>query len=487
MWEKCKELQEELVRMRRELHQIPELGGELPKTRAYVEEKLKELGIPFVENKTDSGLIATIKGEKEGKTIVLRADMDALPIQEANEVDYISRHEGCMHACGHDTHMTMLLGAAKILSEHKDQIPGTVRLLFQTDEEGSRGAQRLCAEGAMDGVDAVFGTHIGTIISKDIKAGTVISVPGCCMASFDKFVIKVKGIGCHGSTPEKGVDPVNIAAHIIINLQEIIAREIPAVKPSVLTIGHVKAGFAYNVIPSEVLIEGTIRALEEDVRQELAKRIGEIAEATAKAFRGEAEYEMIWGAPPVINDAGMAKLAADCARDVVGDDMVIDHLDAPNMGGEDFAYYLEKAPGAFMFLSSSNPEKHTDVPHHNPLFNVDEDVFWIGSAIFVRIVERFLLHFEKPFDMSPGLLFLAYGVIVIVAMYVFVYIPNKKKHRKMQEMHNSIAAGDMVITIGGVVGRVVKKEGDYLTLVIDEENEVTMRIVLYAVNQKIDK
>ena len=285
--------------------------------------------------------------------------------------------------------MTMLLGAAKILSEHKDQIPGTVRLLFQTDEEGSRGAQRLCAEGAMDGVDAVFGTHIGTIISKDIKAGTVISVPGCCMASFDKFVIKVKGIGCHGSTPEKGVDPVNIAAHIIINLQEIIAREIPAVKPSVLTIGHVKAGFAYNVIPSEVLIEGTIRALEEDVRQELAKRIGEIAEATAKAFRGEAEYEMIWGAPPVINDAGMAKLAADCARDVVGDDMVIDHLDAPNMGGEDFAYYLEKAPGAFMFLSSSNPEKHTDVPHHNPLFNVDEDVFWIGSAIFVRIVEKF--------------------------------------------------------------------------------------------------
>ena len=176
MWEKCKELQEELVRMRRELHQIPELGGELPKTRAYVEEKLKELGIPFVENKTDSGLIATIKGEKEGKTIVLRADMDALPIQEANEVDYISRHEGCMHACGHDTHMTMLLGAAKILSEHKNQIPGTVRLLFQTDEEGSRGAQRLCAEGAMDGVDAVFGTHIGTIISKDIKAGTVISV-----------------------------------------------------------------------------------------------------------------------------------------------------------------------------------------------------------------------------------------------------------------------------------------------------------------------
>ena len=390
MWEKCKELQNDLVAMRRELHQIPETGGDLPKTKAYVVKKLNELGIPFEENKTDSGLVATIQGGKPGKTIALRADMDALPIKEANDVPYISKHDGMMHACGHDTHMTMLLGAAKVLNENKADIQGTVKLFFQTDEEGSRGAERMCAEGRMEGIDAIFGTHIGTIISKEIPAGTVICTPGCCMASFDKFVIKVKGSGCHGSTPEKGVDPINIAAHIVINLQEVIAREIAAVKPAVLTIGHLEAGFAYNVIPSEVLIEGTIRALEEDVRQELAKRIGEIAKATAETFRGEVEYEMIWGAPPVINDADMAKLAADCAREVVGADMVIDHVDAPNMGGEDFAYYVMKAPGAFMFLSSSNPEKHTDVPHHNPHFNVDEDVFWIGSAVFVKIVERFL-------------------------------------------------------------------------------------------------
>lgn len=390
MWEKCKELQDELVKMRRELHQIPELGGDLPKTRAYVEAKLQEYGIPFEEAKTDSGIIATIQGGKPGKTIALRADMDALPILEANPVDYVSKHEGCMHACGHDTHMTMLLGAAKILNEHKESIPGTVRLLFQTDEEGSRGAERLVKEGAMKGVDAVFGTHIGTIISKDIPAGTVICTPGCCMASFDKFILKVKGNGCHGSTPEKGIDPINIASHIVINLQEVIAREIAAPKPAVLTIGHIEGGYAYNAIPSEVLIEGTIRALEEDVRQYLAKRIGEIAKATAEAFRGSVEYEMVWGAPPVINNAEMAKLAADCARDVVGAEHVIDHVDAPNMGGEDFAFYLKEAPGAFMFLSSSNKEKHTDVPHHNPLFNVDEDVFWIGSAVFVRIVEKYL-------------------------------------------------------------------------------------------------
>ena len=292
MWEQCRDLQDELVAMRRELHRIPELGGELPQTKAYVAGKLTEMGIPFVENKTDSGLVALIQGGKPGRTIALRADMDALPITEENEVPYKSTHEGCMHACGHDTHMTMLLGAAKVLNAHKDQIPGTVKLLFQTDEEGSKGAQRICEEGHLDSVDAIFGTHIGTIISKDIPAGTVICTPGCCMASFDQFVIKVKGFGCHGSTPEKGVDPVNIAAHIVISLQEVLAREIAAVKPAVLTIGHIEGGFTYNVIPSEVLIEGTIRALEEDVREHLAKRIEEIAKGTAATFRGEAEVEM---------------------------------------------------------------------------------------------------------------------------------------------------------------------------------------------------
>ncbi|MBQ6834547.1 MAG: amidohydrolase, partial [Lachnospiraceae bacterium] len=338
----------------------------------------------------DSGLVATIKGGKDGKTLALRADMDALLIKEANDVDYVSEHDGLMHACGHDTHMTMLLGAAKVLNENKADIAGTIKLIFQTDEENARGAERSIAEGCLEGVDAIFGTHIGTIISPEIPSGTVICTPGCCMASYDKFVIKVKGYGCHGSTPEKGVDPINIGAHIVINLQEVIAREIAAVKPAVLTIGKFQAGDTYNIIPNEVLIEGTIRALEENVRQELAKRIGEIAEATAKTFRGEVEYEMIWGAPPVINNADMAALACECAKEVVGAENVIDHVDAPNMGGEDFAYYAAQIPAAFMFLSSSNKEKGTAVPHHNPKFNVDEDVFWMGSALFVKIAEKFL-------------------------------------------------------------------------------------------------
>lgn len=389
MWKECEALQEELVRMRRELHRIPEIGKMLPKTQQYVIKELERLGIPYRCSEADSSIIADITGGKPGKTVALRADMDALTIQEANDVEYISVHEGCMHACGHDAHITMLLGAARILCRHKEELCGNVRLLFQTAEELSKGAQIMIEDGAMDGVDAVFGQHIGTIINKEVPAGTIIAVPGCCMASFDRFIITVKGKGCHGSSPEKGVDPINIASHIVISLEEIIAREIAATKAAVTTIGSIHGGNVYNVIPEMVTIEGTIRALEEEVRQYQAKRIQEIACGVAETFGGAAEVEMDWGAPPVVNHDEMAKLALEAAEAVAGED-VIAVLPAPNMGGEDFAYYLQKAPGAFCFLSSSNPEKETDFPHHNPRFNIDEDVLYKGSALFVEIAERFL-------------------------------------------------------------------------------------------------
>ena len=390
MWKECKNLQNYIVGLRRDLHQIPELGTELPETQAYVTAELDRIGIPYVCSKKDSSIIATIEGGKPGKTICLRADMDALPITEATGVPFTSRHEGRMHACGHDTHTAMLLGAGKVLWAHRQEIKGTVRLLFQTSEEQSRGAEIMIANGAVEDAEAVFGTHIGTILDKTIPTGTFIVPSGCCMAAFDKFVIKVNGKGCHGSTPEKGVDPVNIAAHIVIALQAITTRELNATKPLVLTIGKIQGGNQYNVIPSEVVIEGTIRTLEEEVRQFAAKRIGEISQATAAVFGGSVDYEMIWGAPPVTNDDNMAALAAKAAKEVLGEDNVITKLPAPNMGGEDFAYYLEKLPGAFMFLSSSNPAKGTDVAHHNPKFNVDEDVLWEGAAVFVAIVEEFL-------------------------------------------------------------------------------------------------
>lgn len=390
MWKECENLQNELVKMRRELHQIPEFGKILPETQKYVLNVLDNLGIPYKCSNVDSSIIAEIKGGQPGKTVALRADMDALKIQEENDVDYKSRHEGLMHACGHDTHITMLLGAAKILNEHKAELKGTVRLLFQTAEELAKGAEIMIADGAMDGVDAVFGQHIGTIINKEFPTGNIIITPGCCMASFDRFAVTIKGHGCHGSTPEKGVDPINIASHIVISLEEIIAREVSATKPSVVTVCSIHGGNAYNALPNEVVIEGTFRALEEPVRQYLAKRIEEISKHVAAVFRADADVEIDWGAPPVINDEAMTALVVEAAKEVVGEENVISKLSAPNMGGEDFAYYLEKVPGAFFFLSSSNPGKHTDVAHHNPRFNVDEDVLYRGSAMFVKIVEEYL-------------------------------------------------------------------------------------------------
>ncbi|WP_312611933.1 M20 family metallopeptidase [Oscillibacter sp.] len=388
MFEKCKELQSYIVSVRRELHQVPEIGTNLPETQAIIARELDQMGVSYKKNQRDSGIIGEIKGAHPGKTILLRADIDGLPITEATGVDYTSKHKSCMHACGHDAHGAMLLGALKILQENRDTLKGIVRFVFQTGEEICRGARLAIEEGVLDGVDNVFGLHIGSIAGADVSAGTLVAVPGCCMASFDRFILRIRGVGCHGSTPEKGVDPIMIAANIALSLQEILAREIPAMNPAVLTLGKIAGGAAYNVIPGEVVIEGTTRALDDGVRKYLAKRIGEISKSVAEAYRGSCELEMDWGAPPVVNDPAMTELAQNAAEKALGREHVMTSL-APLMGGEDFAYYLTERPGAFMFLSSANPEKHTDGPHHNSKFNIDEDVLYMGSAAFVSIVEEY--------------------------------------------------------------------------------------------------
>lgn len=388
LWKECEALQTELVTMRRDLHRIPEVGMDLPKTAAYIAGKLDEYGIPYTKNEGDSGLIATIGSG--GRTVVLRADIDALPIAEETGVEYASCHPGYMHACGHDAHAAMLLGAAKVLKAHEAELKGTVRLIFQTAEELGQGARVMLRNGAVEGADAIFGTHIGNLIDKTIPSGTFMVTPGPAMASFDRFIITVTGHGCHGSTPEKGVDPVNIQAHVVLALQAINAREFGANVPVVVTIGSVHGGSQYNVIPDQVVMEGTFRTLDEAVRQKVARRIEAIAAGTAAAFGGSAETEIVWGAPPVVNDDAMAAFAAGCAKEVLGEDKVITRLPSPNMGGEDFACYLQEIPGAFMFLSSSDADLGTDVPHHNAKFNVDEHVLWEGTAVFTAIAEKFL-------------------------------------------------------------------------------------------------
>ena len=384
-------LQEELVRIRRELHRIPELGCELPETCAYVEEYLKKLGIPCRELGKAGGILAEIDTGRPGKLLCFRADMDALPVTEETGLPFASEHTGKMHACGHDAHISMLLGAAAVLMEQRDRLSGKILLLFQSGEETMSGAKLAISEGAMDPLpDAVFGIHIGSIMGAEIPSGTVIAAPGCVMASCDRFIIRVRGKGCHGSTPEKGVDPILAGAQIVTGLQEILSREFSGSIPKVLTVGKFQAGFAFNVIPDEAVMEGTVRAVDEAVRQQILRRIREIAVSIAAAYRAEADVEILYGAPPVVNDRSMARLAAEAAAAVTGPEHVVTQVASPTMIGEDFALYLEQTPGAFLFLSSSDREKGTDVSHHNSRFNVNEDVLWQGAAVFVEIAGRYL-------------------------------------------------------------------------------------------------
>jgi amidohydrolase len=316
--------------------------------------------------------------------------MDALPITEETGTEYASTHKGKMHACGHDAHTAMLLGTAKVLSEHRDELNGEVRLLFQTGEELSKGSAIMIQNGAIEGVDAIFGVHIGTILDPGIPSGKWIVCPGPVMASYDRFVVRIIGKGCHGSTPEKGIDPINIAAHAVLGFEAVIAREFSAHVPTVISVGRISGGSLYNIIPETVEIEGTTRSFDEAVRRKVAERIEQISRSTAEAFGGSIEFEMDWGAAPVVNDKAMAAFAADCAKEVLGEDEVITSRESPNMGGEDFANYLLQIPGALMFLSTSNPEKATSYAHHNPKFNIDEDVLWEGPAVFVKIAQEFL-------------------------------------------------------------------------------------------------
>ena len=269
----CEALQEYVLGLRREFHRVPEIGTRLPKTTRLVTDELDKLGIPYTQHRADGGIIAEICGRSGGKTVALRADMDALPIEEKTGLPFSSEHKGRMHACGHDAHIAMLLGAARELIAARERFSGTVRLIFQTGEEIARGAREIIDDGCMDGVDAVFGMHIGTLLGEKYPSGTLIVPNGCCMASFDRFVLRVRGYGCHGSSPEKGIDPILIASNIVLALQSIVSREIPAATPAVLSLGKIEGGTQYNLIPDEVTLEGTTRALRPDVREKLARRL----------------------------------------------------------------------------------------------------------------------------------------------------------------------------------------------------------------------
>ncbi|MFR2529305.1 MAG: M20 metallopeptidase family protein [Clostridium paraputrificum] len=374
----AKLIYDDLITIRRTIHSNPEVGAKLPKTKAYVIDKLKEFGYEPQEI-CESGVVATISGKNPGKTFLLRADMDALPVVEATECDFKSTN-GSMHACGHDMHTAMLLGAAKLLRENQDDIEGTVKLVFQPDEEGFTGAKKMLAAGVLENphVDAAMAMHVhsGTP-SNMVLCGLGTSIAGC-----NRFRIVVKGTGCHGAMPELGVDPINIAAHIYISLQELIAREIPATKAAVVTIGKFVGGEAPNIIPREVIMEGTIRSLDKEIGEFIFNRINDITVNTAKMFRGEAELIELSSVPPLTNNTDLAKEITSYVKDLIGENLV-NLFEGGGMGSEDFASYSYEVPSVYMMLGAGTKQENLlyGEPMHNEKVVFNEELLATGSAI----------------------------------------------------------------------------------------------------------
>lgn len=387
--EEVKKIESQIISWRRDLHKMPELGLELPNTSRYVQAQLSQMGIEYHTLVEGNAIVGIIKGSEEGKTIALRADMDALPIREETGLPFASDN-GSMHACGHDAHTAILLGAAKLLNENRDRLKGNVKLFFQPGEEYPGGALPMIKEGAMENpkVDAVLGLHNGSI-SKDVEKGKIGVSYGAMMASMDRILIKIKGKGSHGAYPEQSIDPISTSAEVISALQRIVSREVKAIDPAVLSITRINGGFNQNIIPDEVEMEGTVRAVNPETRNFIARRIEEVTKGITSAMRAECEVQYDFKYPPLINSKSFTESFVESAKKVISKEDIFEMKD-PVMGGEDMAYFLEKAPGTYFFLSNPKEVDGEIYAHHNSKFDVDESIFHIGSSLFVQAVFDFL-------------------------------------------------------------------------------------------------
>jgi amidohydrolase len=375
---------------RRYLHTIPELGKELHDTAAYVLERLKAIGPEDIRTGIAvTGITALIKGTRPGpeRVVLLRADMDALPIIEENDVEYVSTRPGAMHACGHDAHTSMLLGIAQLLMERRDQFSGTVKLLFQPCEElPPGGAKFMIEEGVLENphVDAVFGMHV----SQDTPAGQIKFRPGPSSANSDRVQIVVQGKGGHGAAPHDTVDPVITAAHIAIALQTIVSRNVDPIDSAVITIGKLAGGEANNVIPDTAEMKLTVRTFTPEVRALVKERLSTITNNVAAAFGATATINYVEGYPSVINDPACTALVEEEAVKVVGRENAI--LQGAKMGGEDFSYFLNERPGSFFYVGTRNEDRGLVWGHHHPRFDIDEEGLKYGIETMTRVAMRYL-------------------------------------------------------------------------------------------------
>ena len=376
-----KEIHQWIVEKRRTIHRHPELMYEEFETSKLVQNTLKELEIPYKKDIAITGVVGTI-GNGNGPCIALRADMDALPIHEETDIDFKSEIDGKMHACGHDCHTAMLLGAARVLKENEHKINGTIKLIFQPAEEGGAGGKMMREQGVLlePKVQQIFALHVaGTI-----PVGTLASKEGTLLAATSSIKILVKGKGGHAAAPHHTNDPVVTGSKIVVELQTLVSRELNPLEPGVISITMANAGSAFNVIPSTMELQGTIRSLTIEGVKNLQKRVKEVAQSIALANRCEAEVSFPGNDyPPTINDAGCWQLGKSAAKEILGEENLIEMPD-PIMGGEDFAYYTEEVPGCFSFLGVGNPDIDAIYDVHHPMFKVDETALSLGTAIHVN-------------------------------------------------------------------------------------------------------
>ncbi|MFC8687188.1 M20 family metallopeptidase [Brevibacillus porteri] len=384
--ELLKEMEPQIISWRRHLHQHPELSFQEEKTPALIAEILR--GLRFDEVRTavgGRGVIGVLRGGRPGKVVALRADFDALPIQDQKEVPYKSTVPGVMHACGHDAHTSQLLGLASVLAAHREQFAGEIRFVFQhAEEENPGGAIQMVQDGAVDGVDAIFGVHLWSMF----PVGKVYISAGPLMANTDDFSIEIKGRGGHGAVPEETVDSIVIGSQIVGHLQTIASRNVSPLESVVVTVGTFHGGDSTNIIADSCRLTGTVRTFLPDVRDRAEQRLTEIAEGTAAMMGGSATVVYDRGYPAVINHEKETAIAQEAAIAAFGAGRV--ESMKPLMGGEDFSYYLEKVPGAYLFVGAGNPEKLATYPHHHPRFDIDEDAMLIAGELLGRTALHYL-------------------------------------------------------------------------------------------------
>ncbi|MYD04524.1 MAG: amidohydrolase [Acidimicrobiia bacterium] len=377
----------DIVELRRELHRFPERGNHLPKTRQILLEALEGLPLDLKLHETTSGVVAVLPGDPEGRVILLRADMDALPLTEETGLEFASRHDGFMHACGHDLHTAMLVGAARLLSSMREQIPGTVLFMFQPGEEGFAGARFMLEEGLLDTAgrrpSGAFALHVNTWT----PTGVLMHRKGAQLASDDRVVITVRGKGGHASAPYLSYDPIPVAAEIVLATQTAITRRINVFDPGVITFASVEAGTTHNVIPETARLEGTIRAISDSTREQLHALLRRIAPGVAAAHGVEAEVEIVRGYPVTVNDPEHTDRVDSVARRVLGD-QAVRWLEAPIMGSEDWGYVLQEVPGTMSFLGACPPDRNPlQAPglHSNRII-LDEAAMPYGIALHAAMV-----------------------------------------------------------------------------------------------------